>query len=322
MGKQAFDKKMKAIEALRASPDPAQLRKKLNDRNNFLVSKAAAIVGELSLRDLIPDLVAAFNRFLQDPVKSDPKCWGKTAIATCLKDLDYDDTDLFIRGLRHIQMEPSFGKPEDSAVELRATCAMALVGCPLPRFDILLHLVDTLGADPAKPVRKEAARAIAQIPGTDSVLLLRLKALAGDRAAEVTGQCFVSLLEILPKEQLAFVAEFLKSSDPDVQMEAVAALGECHDPESAAVLIRSYQTNPNAELRRAILLSLGASRHAAAADFLLSLVKDASIEQATLAIQALAAGRFRDDYRQRVQSLIAHREDFKLKTAFEKEFRA
>jgi len=307
VGKQAFDKKLEAIESLR---EPEPLRKALKDRNNFLVSKAAAIAARAGLKELAPDLAAAFDRFMIDPVKSDPKCWAKIAIAQALKDLDSDDASLFIRGLKHIQMEPSYIRPEDTAVKLRGTCAMALVGCALPRYEILLHLVDSLGADPDRTVRMDAARAIAQIPGQDSLLLLRLKALSKDEP-EVIGQCFVSLLEISPAEQLPFVARFL-DSDMDTAVEAVAALGECHDAEAAPLLIKKHQNSAHSDLKRAIVLSLGASRHNAAADYLLTLV---SSDPA--AIRALAAGRFRDEYRDRVRAAI---DDPKQMAIFESEF--
>jgi len=317
MSKQAFDKKLEAVAALRDSADPDQLRKALKDRNNFLVSKAAAIAA--SAPALIPDLESAFDRFMHDPVKSDPKCWAKFAIAKALKDLGYDRADLFVRGLKHIQMEPSYGRPEDSAVTLRATCALALVTCPLPRAEILTHLVDALGGDPAKPVRTDAARAIAQIPGPDSILLLRLKALAGDEDSEVTGQCLASLLEIDAQGQIPFVAGFLARAD-DVAFEAIAALGDCHEPQSSAILIDNFEKNANPEVQRAILLSLGASRHAAAANFLLSIIQDGRGTHASIAIQALGAGRFRDEYRERARAAAAARDDSRLMAAFEKEF--
>ncbi len=316
MGKQGFDKKLEAIDALRLSRDPEQIRKALKDKNNFLVSKAAAVVADLGLHDLIADLAAAFDRFMADPVKTDPKCWAKIAIAKALKNLEADKSDLFVRGLKHIQMEPAYARPEDTAVTLRGTCAMALVGCPMPRYEILKHLVDSLGSDPARPVRVDAARAIAQIPGQDSLLVLRLKALGQDEP-EVIGQCFVSLLEIAASEQLPFVAGFL-NADSDMAGEAIAALGECHEPESAAVLIKHYEAARRPDMRRAILLSLGASRHAEAADFLLSLISAGRQDQANIAIQALGAGRFRDEYRDRVAAAVG--DDAELIAAFKKEF--
>ena len=224
MGKQAFDKKIEELEALRSCPSSAsttdQLRKALRDRNNFLVSKAAAPAGELGLRDLIPDLESAFDWFLVNAAKSDPQCWAKNAIARALKALEHDDPSVFIRGCKHVQLEAIWGGRADSAATLRATCALALAACSLDRAKILQHLVDLL-VDPETPVRVDAARAIAQLPGWDSALLLRLKALAGDKEPEVSGQCFTCLLDISPNDSLPLVARFLDDATVDLRDIAV-----------------------------------------------------------------------------------------------------
>ncbi|MGH7486542.1 MAG: hypothetical protein ACREMY_13230, partial [bacterium] len=69
MSKQAFEEKVREIEQLRSSGGgeaKALLSKALKNRSNYLVSKAAGVAGDLQISDLIPDLVAAFERFLQD----------------------------------------------------------------------------------------------------------------------------------------------------------------------------------------------------------------------------------------------------------------
>jgi hypothetical protein len=52
-GKEAFERKLEALASLRAAPTPEAavdpLHKALKDRSNYLVSKAAALAGELSL---------------------------------------------------------------------------------------------------------------------------------------------------------------------------------------------------------------------------------------------------------------------------------
>src|SRR5712671_2183753 len=65
------------------------LRKALNDKANLIVAKAAKIAGELMIRELLPDLLAAYGRLFDDPVKRDTQCWGKNAIAKALHDMDY-----------------------------------------------------------------------------------------------------------------------------------------------------------------------------------------------------------------------------------------
>ena len=98
-----FDRKIEALQALRRSSDPEatrdELRKALDERNSYLVARAATIIAELNLADLIPDLVAAFERFFVDPVKSDPRCLAKTAIANALKDLGERDPEPYVRGI-------------------------------------------------------------------------------------------------------------------------------------------------------------------------------------------------------------------------------
>src|SRR5438045_1269514 len=87
-----------------ASAVPA-LRKGLADRVNIVVAKAAQIAAELPAPEVLPDLLRAFNRFFQDPTKSDPQCWGKNAIARALIDLGHRDSAAYLQGAAHIQME-------------------------------------------------------------------------------------------------------------------------------------------------------------------------------------------------------------------------
>jgi HEAT repeat protein len=323
MSKKALEQKLAALEMLRStaasSPLSPALRKALADPNNYYVSKAAAIAAEFALTDLIPDLTAAFDRFLIDPVKSDPQCWAKNAIAKTLKDFAYDDASFYLRGIKHIQMEPVWGGAEDTAATLRGACAFGLTTCSIPRAEAMRHLVDLLAADTEKTVRMEAALAIAQLGGIESVLLLRLKALAGDREPEVIGQCFTGLLDLAPGDYVPFVASFLPAGT-DVRFEAAAALAELPNPAAVAALTDHFAKSKNAETRRAIVLSLGASRLESAADFLLKVLTDGEIEEAIASVRALAASRFRDDVRDRVRDFAAHRADPRLAAAVLKEF--
>ncbi len=209
MSKQAFEKKIEALEALRSASDPAavpgELRKALRDRNNYLVSKAAELASDLKQDDLIPELITAFDRFMTDPVKSDPQCWAKNAIAKALKNLGHRDAPVFLRGIAHVQPEPVWGGQADSAGTLRGTCALALVDCRLDELEILTHLTDRL-ADKEMPVRVDAALAIAQFARPEGVLPLRLKAWLGDDEPEVIGQCFTSLMALDSRAALGLIA--------------------------------------------------------------------------------------------------------------------
>ncbi len=321
--KEAFDKKIAALESLRDDPaSPAtldHLRKALKDRNNFLVAKASTLSGQLGLKSLAPDLATAFERFLIDPVKTDPKCWAKNAIAKALKDLEHDDPAMFLRGIVHIQMEPVWNDQVDSAATLRGACALALVATTLDRVSIVTHLVDLL-ADEEKPARIDSVRALGQLPGHDTALLLRLKSLAGDADPEVIGSCFDTLLGIAPAESVAFVARFLSHNDPDLRAEAAAALGACPEPQAVEILKQCFEDRRDPELKIAILRSLAASRQISAADFLLSVIEESRPEHATAAVESLAAGRYRDEFHDRAEAAVHRRNIAELTAAFHKAF--
>lgn len=69
-GKRAFEQQIAALDALRNAPEKVRiesLQKALGNRNNFIVAKAADLVREFNITQLIDDLLAAFDRFFQNP---------------------------------------------------------------------------------------------------------------------------------------------------------------------------------------------------------------------------------------------------------------
>jgi HEAT repeat protein len=312
-GKQAFERKLEGLASLRAAHAPGTapeaaldpLRKALKDRSSYLVSKAAALAGDLGLTALVPDLLHAFDHFMLEPVKTDPQCWAKNAIVKALKDLNYDDPAVFLRGIEHVQMEAVMGGSVDTALTLRGACALALVACTLDRKTILTRLIDLLVDE--LPVRLDAITALGQVPGLDTALLLRLKALLGDKEAEVTGRCFDALLAMTPGESVGFVARFLEAKDPDVRVEAAGALASSREPKAVDVLKQCFAGPADAILKTAILQSLAGSPHLSAAEFLLSVVEEGSSEHAAIAGESLAKSRFREEFRERVGAAARRR---------------
>jgi HEAT repeat protein len=301
LGNEAFRAKLARIEALRdvASPDRAtvvrELQKALRDRSNYAVAKAAAVAGSLDLVALVPDLLAAYHRLFAD--ESDPLVLGKNAIAKALKHLDHRDPAPFVRGVQHVQLEPVWGGHEDHAGGLRATCAHALTACDMDGAVRLELLTDRL-VDADRMVRREAVRAIATIGGHEGVLLVRLKALAGDADPEVVGECFVSLLDLDPERSVAFVERFLANSDEEVVVEALAALAGSRVEPGFDAVRRFWAVTISPTLRRAIIFSCAASPLPSAGAFLLAIVAESSGEVAAWALSALAESRFRNDLRE------------------------
>jgi HEAT repeat protein len=193
------DAKLTQLRALRDAPVSesliAQLRDLVADKSNLVVAEAAEVVGERMLTDLGPDLVAAFRRFLVDPAETDKLCRAKIAITDALNTIEHDAEAEFRVGLRHVQLEPAWGGPEDTAAPLRGAAAFALVRLR-PR-DLMVLLADLL-ADKEKVARAAAAKALGASGSAAAVPLLRFKARVGDKEPEVIGECLTALVAADP----------------------------------------------------------------------------------------------------------------------------
>jgi hypothetical protein len=325
MAKRRIEDDLERIGALRdAAPDAAvpALRKALADRVNLVVAKAAQTVAAMQLRDLIPDCQRAFDRLFDDPVRRDPQCWGKNALAQALKDLDHDESEPFVHGLHHVQMEPVWGGQEDTATTLRGTCVLALVHCrDLPRAAILRHLADAL-ADPVASVRVEAARALELMDGDDSALLLRLKARLGDELPQVTGQAIESLLAIEGESGLPFAAEFLRAESSETAQEAALAVGTSRLPGAVSILREAWERSRNPEMRSVLLRAVSVTRQPEAIDFLTGLLVSGRRAESAAATEALAIHRETEDVRDRVAQAVERTGSEELEQLFQRMFGA
>ena len=321
MAHRQIEAEIEALNRLRergADEAAVPLRKALADRVNLVVAKAAKVAAEMRIHELLPDLLRAFDRLFEKPVERDPQCWGKNAISKALVALDHRQAAPFLRGIRHIQMEPVWGGEADTAATLRGTCALALPSCPdIGRGQILRHLVDAL-ADRALPVRSDAVRAIAQIAGDEAILLLRLKARQGDIESEVVGQAFDYLFQLEREQALPFVAEFLQPKLGPVAEEAALALGSSRLPGAAVFLEQSFAHQRDPEFRQVLLRALSSTRLPPALEFLLNLVRNGREADALCAIEALALHRDSADIRRQVEQAAGQREG--VRQHFKKSF--
>jgi hypothetical protein len=292
-----------------APPEEAlpALRKALGDRVNLVVAKAARIAAERQLQALLPDLLQAFSRLFEDPVRRDPQCWGKTALAAALKDLGHSESAQYLRGLRHRQMEPVWGGEADTAENLRGTCLLALVACPdLDRGEALRCFVDAL-AEKAHTIRVEAARALGQMAGDEGALVLRLKARLGDESAAVTGQVFDSILAIEGAQALPFLAGFLKRAD-ECGEEAALAIGSSRLEEGFDLLRQAWDGARDRQFRAVLLRAISLSRLDAALEWLLDLVRSGRLADAMAALEALALHAGSEEVRAQVRCAAEGRE--------------
>jgi len=295
----------------------ALLRKILAGRSSHAAAKAAEIAGESEIEALVPDLVAGFQRFLDKPVKSDPGCAAKVAIADALYRIGAAEIDLYLRGIHHVQLEPQWGAPADTAVDLRGTCALALIRVHYP--DYLSEIAELL-ADREPAARRGAVQALIYSENPAALPLLRLKALVGDEDEQVVSDCLLALLKISGVEAMDFVGRFLNNPSESVVEAALLALGGSRLPQAFPILKEFSEGPISAALSRSALLAIAMLKQDDAIDYLLALIADTPPIQAREAIRALAVYRHDDSLRERVDALVQRRREKPLSAFFAEVF--
>jgi len=291
----------------------AQLRQALAGKSPHAAAKAAKIAGECEVPAVVPQMLAAFDRFFDEP---DPGCGAKAAVADALYRIGHDDPAPFLRGIRHVQMEPVFGGRVDTAVDLRGACALGLAR--MGHRDALLYFAELL-ADPEPSVRIAAARAIAYRGGEDGAPLLRLKALLGDEEPTVVSECLGALLRISPAS-VAFVASFLRARGPDVAEAAALALGESRLTAAFEALRDWSRDVIGTPPERVAFLALATLRREEAIDHLLGVAREGEPRSAERAVEALGLYRGDEALRARVDEAVGARKERSLREAMGKAF--
>jgi HEAT repeat protein len=322
MGKRLLsDERMDALAKLRGgglTPEAIELLKSsLGSKANLIVARAAAIVREMNASALVSDLVAAFERFMSEP-QSDKGCQAMSAIAEALQSLGAVEAELYLRGIRHVQLEASYGGPSDVAAKLRCECAFGLVR--MGYRDVMWELAGLL-ADPDKQCRIAAARAIGHSEADAGMALLKYKILSLDRDEDVAAECLASMPQIDAVKSIPFLAGFLESSDEQMSEAAALALGSTRRPEAFELLRAQWDARIDARFRETLALAMGMLRNEAAVDFLVGQISTAGASVATVAIKALAFYRRDDGLRARVAEVVAKRSEAAIREVFEAEFR-
>jgi hypothetical protein len=268
-GKKNFDAQLAALEALRQQPDEAcivPLRSYLRHQNNYVVSKAADLVAQRRIEALLPDLLAALDRFFEEPEKRDPQCWAKNSISRALAALELQDPVPFLRGMKHVQLEAVWGGRSDTAGALRGTCALALVQCrSIPESDLLRHLIDVL-VDTDKTACNDAVRALEQLGSPAAALLLRLRAPAGGDEPEILGACYAAVLSTEGAAALPWARRFLSGED-DAAGEAALAIAATHLSEAFEILKPRWEHARDPWFRSVLLSAIALTCQNAALNF-------------------------------------------------------
>jgi hypothetical protein len=314
---QALDK----LAALKSAPADTDLlnalRGFLRNRSNLVVAKAAKIAGERHLAELLTELVTAFHKLMADPARLDKRCAALIEIVAALYAMDYSEPEVYLMGIRHVQMEGSFGPPIDSAAQLRGLSAQGLVRTHFPDAlaEVATHLVD-----PEPPARIGAVRALAANGGEAGALALRLKVLTGDAVPDVLAECFSGLLALPSASSIDFVAGYVDDEDSSVAEGAILALGASRSARAIAALKDKWQRTRRGPLKKVLLLALSTSRSEDALQFLLRLLETALVSTAEEVLSALAFQHASQSIRDAIYSALTRRNDPTLLAAFHTAF--
>ena len=287
----------------------AILTSALKSRQSVAVAQAANLIREHAVINLQPDLAKAFYRLLKNGEKTDPSCIAKRAIANALYHQEYSETDLFLAGIHHVQMEPVWGGTVDTAPGLRGVCALGLVRAHYRH--VMVELADLL-ADKEIEARVGAARAIAYSENPEGVPLLRLKLHLGDPEPQVLSECFIALLQLAPEQSFDLISQFLDSSEPAVVELAALALGEARLVQAFEPIKAIWRRTRAPELRQSLLLAVAMPRSEAAVEFLVSLIERGNGQDAQDAVLALDIYRTVPDIWQQVQQASQLRGDSQI----------
>ncbi len=295
----------------------SEIRRSLQNRSNLVIAKAAKVAGELRATAVVSDLVASFHKLMADPLRLDKRCAALTEIVTALYEFDCDDPEPYLIGLRHIQMEGSFGPPVDAAAKLRGLCAQGLLRTPHPNApDLVVRLL----VDREPEARLGAVKALATNGGEAGVLVLKLKVYTGDKEPEVLGECFAGLLAAAPERSLGLVGEYVDSADDAVAEAAILALGESKNERAFEMLKDKWQRTVGGPLRQVLLVAMACSRLKSAIAHLLAIAGEASPQTAAQAIEALATYRSSERIRSSLQKIVLERNEQVVTKAFTQHF--
>lgn len=255
---------------------------------------------------------------MRDPAKLDQGCKATAAIVQALIAIEEPAARVYFAGIRHVQKEGSFGPPVDVAAPLRGFCARGLARMGHP--DALLECV-TLLIDPEIAARAGAIRAIADAGRPEGVLLLRLKALMGDKEPDITAECFAALISLDREPSVAFVAKFLDPKFDELAEQAALALSESRLPAAFEVLRSAWEQGGLNDHRRMLLRAIGMMRLEIALEFLLERLNNESPSVAADALTALVFHARDEAIVQRVERIIRERAEPALHESFAREFR-
>lgn len=263
----------------------------LTNKSNHVVGGAADLIGDWEIEEAIGALEETFDRFMEDPVKVDPTCSAKRPLVENLIKIGGCDGSLFLAAARHVQMEPMWGKPVDTAASVRGLGGRGLFSMHYPgAMEVHAELI----MDREIETRRIAVDTLTELGTNDAMLLLRIGALGQPISTldtpppmeTITAECLSGLMKVEPEGALDFVAKFLRGT-PEQMEGAALAIGESHHADAFAILSGHWGRLGAYSTQLALCLPIALTRTDEAFEFLGKVVRDAPERVAVRALEVM-----------------------------------
>ena len=305
----SIDEQLAALDALpaeRAAKIDA-LQRALKGSHYRIAAKAARLAEDALLYELVPKMLDAYSRFLDKPLKTDPSCYAKKAIARALVALDCNDTEFYRRGLQYRQLEPVWGGTADTAVDVRASCAMGLVASGYSRA--LVELTALLYDRTLPRAWAPCAPSPAAIRAKRSCCCAR-RCRAATRSRRCSANASRGCSTSSPTNRSVWWRAISRTPTRPCASSRRSRSASRGSTARCAPLQEAWnQPLLSNELRRSLLRAAAAHRSDAAVDWLLALVAEARAAVALDVIEVLAFYKHHGKLAARLRGAVADRSD-------------
>ncbi|MGE3803700.1 MAG: HEAT repeat domain-containing protein [Gemmataceae bacterium] len=301
------------------------LRQALVAKQLDQVAESIRLIGKLELKELEPELVAAFHDLARRRMNAGSGQAAKTeanrtygmqeALIKVIQQLGLRQVDVYVDGAHTVAA--SLPGQIDKGAPLRIAAAQALVEIGGHQaIDTYLHLLH----DDVIDVRATAVHCLVSVAPHQVGLLLRYLT-AIERESTVLEQCFTGLLDLDPERGVELVAGFLEHGDDGIRTSAALALGETRRPAAFEALQKRWHVAHQADERTMLLQAIAIVRIDASMAFLLGLIREGDAAAGD-AIAALSPFRGVETIRAAVEQAAVASGQAKLIELYRRKFRA
>lgn len=281
-----YEKTMEAIHNTKNLPIEEAVETLIHCAKKGYPIASARAVQELALLNspvVVPYLTELYDWLEERPHERDRACDIRITIVECLGEIgSMRGVDTLRKAIRTVQIAKLGPSPEDVAIGLRATAALALASVDADcLYDLAILLHDEEPAIPVSPVsrpfvkastRSAAAKAIGALGGAGGAAILAVKLkFPNDEVPEVLAECLESLIAMKPEYIMEIAKPYLMGENEFLCAITALALAENFGVEVLELLCEAID-KVGGEAKEGIVVAIsvmkGSSIHQLLQDFL------------------------------------------------------